>query len=60
MRKRINWKKIWDDFDMWLDELTDCPGCKTCGNSEHRFPKWEVQQEKIKELVNSQMKEVVL
>ena len=57
-RKKISWKKIWDDYDIWVCERADEPKCATCGEVKDQFPTWEQQQEKIKELVNAQLVQI--
>jgi hypothetical protein len=56
----IDWKKLWDDFDDWIEEASrNVPRCETC---DHRIieeddpDEWENQQVKIEELINDQLK----
>ncbi len=58
-KKEVNWKKIWDDFEDWMDEF-DRSYCEACGHKDSIDPDWENQQEKIKELIDTQVKEFVL
>ena len=46
---------MWDDFDNWLNEMAEQPGCETCGHIENQFPEWDDQVAKIEELVNKQV-----
>jgi len=58
-KETINWKKMWTKFDAWLDNPDGKSPCRTCGNLEHKFPDWEDQQRKIKQLVNDQVREIL-
>lgn len=56
----IDWKKVWDNYDKWLNRSEDGKQCSLC----HRipsavFPNWEKQQLKIQKLVNAQTRVTV-
>ncbi len=57
--KSIKWIKLWGDFDEWLCKLEDTEVCKSCGSHEGCFPDWEDQKDKIQELVDAQVREVM-
>ena len=59
MEKTINWNKIWNDFSDWLCKREDAGQCKHCGSSSGCFPDWEDQQDKIKQLVDIQVREIL-
>lgn len=59
MGKTINWKELWNDFENWLTEQEDSPICETCKTCTPCFPSWDDQQEKIKQLVNAQIRKIV-
>lgn len=44
---RLNWRKIWKEFDLWLDK-------KDNGSD---FPEWSAQARKINQLVSQQFEE---
>lgn len=46
-KKKINWKKLWEDFDKWWEEH------QWKGNSN-----WYSQQKEIEKLLNKQLKEI--
>ena len=46
---KINWKKVWKDFDKWLDKYrNECPHCKHIEDS----PEWDLQQAAIQRIIN--------
>lgn len=60
MDERIDWTKMWNDFDDWIDnERSKTSKCKTCDNINHVEPDWEEQQDKIERLVNAQVQEIL-
>ncbi len=59
MRKTIDWEKLWNDFENWITEQEDIPSCETCGSSIYCFPSWEDQKEKIQQLIDAQVREIV-
>ena len=56
--KQINWKKLLDDFEVWLAKAADRPRCKSCSNMSHNYPDWEDQQKEIQQLANAQVLEL--
>lgn len=54
MRKKINWKKIWNDFDIWCGRSE----CKTCGHSNNGPILEDLDREKITKLIKTQLKEI--
>ena len=42
---KLNWRKIWREFDLWLDKKEE---------SGDRFPEWSIQARKINQLVSKQ------
>lgn len=61
MKKTIDWKKLWDDFNSWMDNPKSKSPCKTCGHTESKWldREWEEQQVKIQQLINAQVREIV-
>lgn len=59
MDMKINWPKIWEDFNEWLDRKERVTVCKSCTHRSHNTPDWEDQQCKIQRLVNDQVREIV-
>ncbi len=59
MRKTVNWKKVWNDFDEWTNERSERKECEACHHAAGQFPDWNEQQEMIKRLVNTQVREIV-
>lgn len=59
--RTIDWKKLWDDFDVWYtdDELKRKIQCKTCSHTNYSQPEWEDQQAKIKQLIDAQVRKIV-
>lgn len=53
---KINWKKVWDDFDEWCASKEEAPQCKSCGKRDYEFPDWDEQQKAIQRIVNGQLK----
>lgn len=48
---RINWSRIWWDFDVWYKEKERKLRCDKCGALTLDEIEWDDQREKIKELV---------
>lgn len=59
MAQTIDWKKIWDDFEYWLCKMEDTGRCESCGGSKYCFPDWDEQKDKIQELVDGQVREIL-
>lgn len=53
IQPKINWKKVWEDFEDYTYTLSKKPPtCKKCGQEELLYdPPWELQQKKIEELL---------
>ena len=54
--KKLDWEKIWGEFETWFQKTERRDVCKTCnqpttGNS----PEWSAQQRKIQNLVNKRI-----
>lgn len=60
MRKTVNWKKIWNDFDVWLKDAEKRESCKTCGLTDYRdTTEWKDWQDQIQKLVDAQVREIM-
>lgn len=59
MSNTIDWKKIWDKYNDWFEDLDRRQKCNTCGHTARNDPEWEDQQEKIKQLIDEQVREIV-
>jgi hypothetical protein len=51
MSVRLNWRKIWKEFDKWLDRKD----IESSGRS-YGFPEWGAQARKINSLATNQLK----
>jgi len=60
MVNKINWNKLWGDFDLWIEKKEQSKVCSTCNHRNFDTPGWDEQQTKIKQLVNSQVRELLL
>lgn len=56
---KVDWKKVWDDFDEWLEKKERPIKCSKCHHHDYNTPEWEEQQTKIKKLVNAQLKDQI-
>ena len=55
-QSKIDWKEIWDEFDVWSSNRDKDETCTKCGHKERWYPDWEEQQKKIMRLVNRQLR----
>lgn len=56
MKKKLDWKQIWNEFDVWYKSHTDLK-CKTCGHKTwHAADEWENQQKAIQRIINRMLK----
>ena len=56
----IDWNKLCRDYDEWLCKLADNKPCESCGIREDCFPDWDEQKDKIQELGDAQVREIVV
>ena len=60
MSIKINWEKIWEDFETWMVKKEEAnKRCSSCHHKSYDHPEWEEQQDKIKRLVNIQVRELI-
>jgi hypothetical protein len=52
-KQKINWKRLWEEFEDWSYNITKSPPtCKSCGQEKLLYdPPWELQQKKIEALL---------
>jgi hypothetical protein len=53
---KINWKKVWVEWEKWWSKKTKTKTCTLCGHSGIDIPEWEDQQKKIQQIVDKQLK----
>lgn len=60
MGKKIDWEKVWEDFETWITNPAKPKTCASCGNTKPRYKdkEWEEQQAKIQKLVNAQIRKI--
>lgn len=56
---KIDWKRIWSDFNDWFCGLENMEKCDHCGSNNNCSPDWDEQEIKIQELVNGQVQEMI-
>lgn len=54
---KLDWVKIWDEYDKWYSDLAAIVHCKSCKHSHHNAPEWEDQMKKIEKLVEKHLKQ---
>lgn len=59
MARKIDWKRIWIDFEDWLSKLENTGQCEHCGSNKNCFPEWDEQENKIQELADGQVREIL-
>ena len=54
--KKIDWKKLWSEFDEEIDLLNTREECSKCRQVKFEYPEWDDQMRIIEELVESAIK----
>lgn len=52
---KINWSKLWRDFDEWYEKSQPQP-CESCGHKDLSEKEWDDQQAYIQRLVSAQLR----
>ena len=52
---RIDWDKVWNNFEKWMVKREENGLCFDCGHMTD-FPDWEEQQKRIQQIVNRQLR----
>jgi len=58
-RQKINWEKIWRDFNNWMEHRESPDPCQNCGHIERNDPEWPEQQGYIQGIVDQQVQELL-
>lgn len=53
---KIDWEKVWKDYNDWFEQFGH-KFCKKCKHRLYDYSEWDVQQKKIQQLVNKQLKD---